>query len=90
MSDEVWIDERTEGDRPCPVCGNRMHIERKDQVSIDVCAEHGIWLDSGELGKIVSATRRSGRRKQRTAMKEARRKGKIQGSLWGFWSLLWD
>ena len=44
MNEDAWIDESIEGKRPCPVCGNRMHIEKKNRISIDVCPDHGIWL----------------------------------------------
>jgi Zn-finger nucleic acid-binding protein len=75
MEDTGWIDEVHEGERPCPVCGKRMYVEKKSNVSIDVCADHGIWLDRGELDAIVMAARKRGRRRQRSAVKEARRKG---------------
>jgi len=38
-----------EGERPCPVCRQRMATEEHYGVTADVCAEHGIWLDVGEL-----------------------------------------
>jgi hypothetical protein len=38
---------------PCPVCGDTMEFQQKEGVSIDVCLEHGIWLDAGEIDAIV-------------------------------------
>ena len=90
MNEDAWIDESIEGKRPCPVCGNRMHIEKKNRISIDVCPDHGIWLDEGELEAIVTAVRSRGKRRQRSAVRDARRKGKMQGAFWGWWSLLSD
>jgi Zn-finger nucleic acid-binding protein len=88
--DLAWIDETEEGDRPCPVCGKRMHIERKSGVSIDTCRDHGIWLDKGELEKITAAIRRRGIRSRRDAVKRAKKDGKVQGAFFGWWSLLFD
>lgn len=37
----------------CPTCGQQMHRFRyalAPNVEIDECAEHGVWLDDGELG----------------------------------------
>jgi Zn-finger nucleic acid-binding protein len=85
-----WIDEIAEGHRACPVCGDRMHIERKKNVSIDVCPEHGIWLDKGELESIISAINSRARRGRRDAVRRAKRDGKVQGAFWGWWSLLGD
>ena len=33
----------------CPVCGTDMRAETRGDVTIDVCAEHGVWLDRAEL-----------------------------------------
>ena len=84
--------------RACPVCGQEMTVEHEENICIDVCGEHGIWLDKGELPAIVAAIQRredrKGRRKQRVRrdreLREARRKGKLQGAFFGFWSLLFD
>ena len=40
---------------PCPICKKMMqHINYKQRsgVVLDVCEEHGIWLDGGELRQI--------------------------------------
>jgi len=42
---------------PCPVCRelmNRRNFRRISGVLIDVCRDHGVWLDAGELGAIRS------------------------------------
>ncbi|MDQ0091849.1 Zn-finger nucleic acid-binding protein [Paenibacillus anaericanus] len=43
----------------CPVCDNvRMREVEKDGVLIDVCTEcKGVWLDRGELDKLLSEIR---------------------------------
>ncbi len=86
----VWVDEVAEGHRPCPVCGDRMHVERKKNISIDVCPQHGIWLDKGELEAISSSIRSRASRSRRQAVRRARRDGKIKGAFWGWWSLMGD
>jgi Zn-finger nucleic acid-binding protein len=42
--------------RKCPRCRRWMDpvlVGSVDPVHVDRCAEHGIWLDRGELGKIM-------------------------------------
>lgn len=43
----------------CPVCNNvRMREVEKDDVTIDVCPDcKGVWLDRGELEKLMSGVR---------------------------------
>ena len=41
----------------CPVCEIEMRITDHDGVEIDYCAQcRGVWLDRGELEKIVART----------------------------------
>ena len=35
--------------RQCPVCSEEMVQETRGEVTIDVCAAHGMWLDQTEL-----------------------------------------
>jgi hypothetical protein len=48
-------DTAPSGERPCPICGTRMAVENISGVSIDLCAKHGVWLDRGELPKILAS-----------------------------------
>ena len=44
------------GSRRCPRCRKKMELvalESEPSMQIDRCAAHGIWLDRGELGRIV-------------------------------------
>ena len=43
-----------EGQRPCPICGERMQSVRRAGEVIDVCADHGVWLDRWELERLVA------------------------------------
>lgn len=41
---------------PCPACHklmNRMNFARTSGVIMDVCKAHGVWLDRGELERVV-------------------------------------
>ncbi|MEC7946947.1 MAG: zf-TFIIB domain-containing protein [Myxococcota bacterium] len=41
----------------CPICSAEMTTETRSGVTIDVCPEHGIWLDRKELMLITEAAR---------------------------------
>jgi len=48
---------------PCPVCQglmNRVNFARCSKVIVDVCAQHGTWLDHDELRRIVEFIRAGG------------------------------
>lgn len=78
------------GERPCPICGQKMEVEPHGPVEVDICRRHGIWLDNGELTKILlqAGNRRGSLIRRR--MKKARRDGKMSGMLFDVWSLFWD
>jgi Zn-finger nucleic acid-binding protein len=49
--------------RRCPVCKNlmnRQNYAKRSGVIMDVCAEHGIWLDPGELTHILEWSHTAG------------------------------
>jgi Zn-finger nucleic acid-binding protein len=41
----------------CPVCKESMKEEKHGDVTIDVCDEHGIWLDQKELFQVTENER---------------------------------
>ena len=48
-------DALTEQSRPCPRCGRDMQkltYAEYSGIVMDSCAEHGVWLDAGELERI--------------------------------------
>jgi Zn-finger nucleic acid-binding protein len=53
QNENVRQDLVPEGKRACPVCGDRMTVETNTGISVDVCSKHGIWLDKGELPRII-------------------------------------
>ena len=66
-----------EGERPCPICGEKMESEKTQGILVDVCEEHGVWLDKGELSGVI-------RRSQKDAVKEAMRTAGESGQDHGF------
>lgn len=40
---------KPEGTRRCPICEQVMNSENEFGIAIDVCDDHGVWLDHGEL-----------------------------------------
>ena len=66
-----------EGDRPCPICGEKMDSEKTQGILVDVCEAHGVWLDKGELSNVI-------RRSQEDAVKEAMRTAGDSGQDHGF------
>ena len=69
----------------CPCCGQRMKRKIMKGVAIDLCVEHGIWLDKGELTAIMARTRGAARK---AATEQSLRKGRWEGIMYGWWSLL--
>lgn len=68
-----------EGARPCPICGVAMTTARRGDDSIDVCEDHGVWLDRHELERMfLRRTKAAGRR-----VKRAKEEGMVAGFCWG-------
>jgi Zn-finger nucleic acid-binding protein len=75
-----------EGERRCVVCGERMKRELAQGVTVDVCDEHGIWLDKGELPRIIERIRERSHEVRRIAMQRTYEQGKSDSLWWGFWT----
>ncbi|NUN49783.1 MAG: zf-TFIIB domain-containing protein [Candidatus Brocadiae bacterium] len=86
----VPIDGVRPGRVPCPVCGRTMQVEGKGKVTVDVCPEHGIWLDNGELDAICRAIRAGAASSRHMAVRLAREAGRQHGARYRFWSLFMD
>jgi Zn-finger nucleic acid-binding protein len=79
------------GQRECPICKKKMDVEETwEGATIDACQEHGVWLDAGELPRILARVRAGDHIDRRAAVEKARRDGKMSGWLFGAWSLLLD
>lgn len=64
---------------PCPDCKqlmNRSNFARSSGVIIDMCKQHGVWFDAGELPKIIEFIDRGGmdrvREKEKIAIQDER------------------
>jgi Zn-finger nucleic acid-binding protein len=44
------------GSRQCPVCRTALAVGELEGVTVDRCAEHGIWFDAGELAASLKGT----------------------------------
>jgi Zn-finger nucleic acid-binding protein len=53
------MEPRTDDNRklPCPHCQKEMRLERYEDVQMDWCPEHGVFLDAGELEAIENNLR---------------------------------
>ena len=79
------------GPRPCPCCGEIMTTETwKDffkatpNVTVDLCPEHGLWLDHGEMEVLLERAKidatRDGRAKVSRANWDGFEKGLAAGT----------
>jgi len=74
----------------CPVCGAAMEVVVKAKIPVDRCPLHGVWLDRGELEGLIQGLGSRRGRAVRLAAQSARNQGRVQGAVFGFWSLLFD
>lgn len=74
----------------CPVCARPMSAERQYRITLDICEEHGVWFDRGELPELIDRLNRINRIKNDAAVREATRSGKLRGIFGGWVSLLFD
>ena len=81
---------RATGGRRCPVCQAAMTIAKRGSIEIDVCEEHGVWLDQGELKAIAERMRQRDRANIRSQLDRSYRSGKVSGVLFGPLGFLFD
>jgi Zn-finger nucleic acid-binding protein len=58
---------------PCPQCGrlmNRQNFAHSSGIVLDVCATHGVWLDRGELERVLGFVSGGGLARARTRERE--------------------
>jgi Zn-finger nucleic acid-binding protein len=73
---------------PCPECGglmNRKNFAQSSGVVLDVCANHGVWLDRGELERVLGfvaggGLARARAREQQRLVEEQRRLSALQNA----------
>ena len=60
----------------CPVDGTTLLLSERNQVEIDYCPEcRGVWLDRGEIDKIVEHERSNGARDTAAPNQKKKKKG---------------
>ena len=71
-----------------------MELVQRGKTEIELCDEHGVWLDKGELEAIARAAARfeqmRGRAAVRRATAQAREDGKVKGWLLGPLAFFFD
>ena len=73
----------------CPTCEQEMTKRTSyGNVEIDLCAEHGIWLDRNELMRILEGFAEENRRPPDVGGGESRQRGRFEGIFLGWLSLL--
>jgi Zn-finger nucleic acid-binding protein len=62
--------------RPCPLCKKLMHRRNFGGLSgviVDICTEHGLWFDAGELPSVLAFVEGGGLERARQREREAAR-----------------
>jgi Zn-finger nucleic acid-binding protein len=70
----------------CPVCTGEMSKRSSWEVEIDLCAQHGIWLDKGELARIIESFAEQDRQSLDSGGGD-RQQGRYEGMFLGWLSL---
>ena len=70
----------------CPICQTAMVKNITHGVEVDVCREHGIWLEKGELPKIIARVRSIYSDGMAHQKQENREKGRLEGIFFGWLS----
>ena len=76
--------------RPCPVCASPLTVVRKGTLQLDVCDDHGIWLDKGELEELIRRGRLGEATRRHFAVERSKESARLSGWLLGPLSFLFD
>ena len=76
---------RPSGERPCPVCGKTMAKEWEKEFHVDVCGEHGVWFDKGEVEQMRDRIRERRWQTARNIARRAHERGQERGTRRGYW-----
>jgi Zn-finger nucleic acid-binding protein len=74
----------------CPVCKTTMRVERTQGILVDVCTEHGVWFDLGEVPALVAKIQAGQRVGLAEQLDNAKRKGIVSGAFMGLIALWLD
>lgn len=70
----------------CPACSKPLATESVQGVLVEACEEHGLWLSHGDLDRIRRKDLFSRQHRRHAALERAKRKGRLEGWLFGWWS----
>jgi uncharacterized protein len=75
----------------CPKCNVPLNLAQRQGVEIDVCPDcRGVWLDRGELDKIIGRYEAFDRDEERENYEEYRRRDERQPKRKSFWQEMFD
>lgn len=74
----------------CPICHKAMLRDWEKNIEVDVCLEHGIWLDKGELERISARSAGRDVYSRKIELDRAYEQGKWQGICFDLWSLFFN
>jgi Zn-finger nucleic acid-binding protein len=69
----------------CPSCEKQMerhYYDGKSSTVVDACPEHGVWLDDGELSKILDYTEHTRQKAAATSTKGSERVHHVSSGVW--------
>ena len=81
IEEEEMVDAWTVTYVKCPVCQKLMHRKSygaRSGVIVDTCKNHGVWLDGGELGKLLRWSKAGGQLHDEHKKAEQQRKKERQ------------
>ena len=83
-------DQQTVNSMLCPVCRTGLSLSDRSGIEIDYCPScRGVWLDRGELDKIIERTEQSTRYSDDKKSDRASAGG-LKGKLWAAASAMMD
>lgn len=75
----------------CPRCSVKLNLTQRQGVEIDACPEcRGVWLDRGELDKIINRYEAFDEEEEREHYDEYRRREERQPKRRSFWQDMFE
>jgi Zn-finger nucleic acid-binding protein len=71
----------------CAICSGRLQPQTLEGIRFNVCADHGVWLDRGELSKLIKTLKV--RRRQKAAMRREIADVRATNESLAFFSGIW-
>jgi Zn-finger nucleic acid-binding protein len=78
------------GERACPICKKPMPTVEQHGIHVDVCNDHGMWLDRGELPAMIARIQAGKTVSRKQSLEKARGDNALAAAMFGAWWLLLD